>query len=218
MKAPCEPRAIIPGHPVEVREGAGGLVEFRGYATVYDYPYAVNGGPELGGWNETISRGAAKRTLNYLSSMLQSGSDAPDPKFYMNHRGPALARYKDGTLQLQEDEYGLAVVARMNPLRPSVQEVRYGVQDGTLDAMSFAFRVPQGRSIWNDDFTERRITEFDLSGPGTDVSVVDDPANPATVAQIRAAAKIDELRSAAARPGMSLEYIKAIAAQIRSHA
>lgn len=193
------------GLPVEIRAAAD-TIEFRGYATVYDEPYDVLGGPERGGWTEVVSPGAAARTLNAK----------PDVRLLINHDGLPLARTKNGTLQLDEDKRGLIVTAPgLDPANPRVQELRSVMGRGDVDEMSFAFRV--SRQEWNDDYTERTIREFDLSVQGSDVSIVTYPANPATVAQLRAAAKIDELRSQASRSGMSLDYLKAIAAQVHSH-
>jgi HK97 family phage prohead protease len=186
---------------VELRESADNTVEFRGYATTYEYAYPVAGGPDSGGWNETISAGAARRTLNAR----------PDVRLLVNHDGLPLARTRSGTLLLEEDERGLLVVAPSLDLsNPLVQQVRSAMQRGDVDEMSFAFRPT--RQEWNADYTERIIREFALDVSGSDVSIVTYPANPATVAQLRSAAGLEDVRPAA-RSGMSLSMAKAIAAR-----
>ena len=184
----------------ELRAADSGAIEFHGYATVYDEWYPVGGGPERGGWNEIVAAGAAARTLNAK----------PDVRLLVNHDGLPLARTRSGTLHLDEDKRGLIVSApSLDAANPLVQQVRSAMERGDVDEMSFAFRVT--RQEWNDDYTERTIREFDLSVSGADVSIVTYPANPATVAQLRAAAKIDEARAASS--GMSLVYAKALASQ-----
>lgn len=203
MKAGIESRLHVA--EAELRVRSDGNIEFHGYATGYDYPYDVGGGPDKGGWTETISAGAATRTLNAK----------PDVRLLVNHDGLPLARTTSGTLKLSEDARGLIVHApSLDPSNPLVQQVRSAMERGDVDEMSFAFRAT--RQEWNEDYTERTIREFDLSIPGSDVSIVTYPANPATVAQLRSAAKIDEMRSGAPRSGMSLAYAKALASQRRT--
>lgn len=205
MTRSLELRAF-PAHGIELRT-EGETVEFRGYATAYEHEYPVAGGPDEGGWLEVIALGAARRTLNAR----------PDVRLLVNHEGLPLARTRSGTLTLEEDERGLVAVAPQLDLRnPRVQELRSAMDRGDVDEMSFAFRVT--RQEWNTDFTVRRILEFALDVAGSDVSIVTYPANPATVAQLRAAAGVDELRADAHRPAMSLAFAHAIATQVRAHA
>ena len=180
---------------VELRTIDETTVGLRGYATVYDFAYEVGGGPERGGWMETIVQGAARRTLNAK----------PDVRLLVNHDGVPLARTKSGTLVLSEDANGLMVEAESLDLRsPLVQVLRSAMDRGDMDEMSFAFRVT--RQEWNADFTERIIREFALDVSGSDVSMVTYPANPATVAALRAAAGLDEQKQH--RSGMSLAMAK----------
>jgi HK97 family phage prohead protease len=95
---------------------------------------------------------------------------------------------------------------------PRVQELQSAMDRGDVDEMSFAFRVT--RQEWNADYTERVIREFDLGVQGSDVSVVTNPANPATVAVLRQSEAVTaELR--AARRGMSLDMARAFVDQMR---
>jgi HK97 family phage prohead protease len=173
---------------VELRaDGDSATVE--GYATIYDYPYHVAGGPPFG-WTETIALGAAKRSV----------AERDDVKLYYNHDGPVLARTKAGTLTLESDDIGLRVAGELDLRREAARDLRFALERGDVDEMSFAFRAL--RQEWNDDYTTRTITELKLY----DVSVVDFPANPATVAQVRGDSKPAE------RKGMSLSLARAILA------
>lgn len=190
---------------LELRDAGSDTVELRGYATVWDYSYEVAGGPQMGGWTETMAAGAATRTLNAK----------PDVRLLVNHEGLPLARTKSGTLQLHADERGLMVVAPALDLRnPAVQELRSAMDRGDVDEMSMGFRVT--RNEWNADYTDRVIREIALDVSGADVSVVTFPANPATVAQMRAAARVDELRAAVRPQSTSLAMARAIAVQVRA--
>lgn len=179
----------------------GDALQFDGYPTVYDTPYDVAGGPPYG-WTEVVLAGAGKRTLNAK----------PDVRLLVNHEGLPLARTRSGTLELAEDDRGLRSFApsldRANPL---VQQVASGMGRGDVDEMSFAFRVT--RQEWNGDYTERTIIEYSLDVDGSDVSIVTYPANKATVAQIRDAVKLDELRASTRR--MDLSLVRAMRDQLR---
>ncbi|MBP7595776.1 MAG: HK97 family phage prohead protease [Candidatus Microthrix sp.] len=153
---------------VEIRVDDNGDALIDGYATVYEYPYDVAGGPPWG-WTETIAEGAAAKSV----------VERDDVKLLFDHTGIPLARTQSKTLTLTSDTVGLAVAGSMSMKLPSVQDVVGAMERGDLDEMSFAFRVV--RQEWNSDYTDRRILEVKLF----DVSVVTFPANPATVAQLR---------------------------------
>lgn len=173
--------------PVEVRVLAAsptitapteGEFKLRGYATVYDVPYPIAGGPEAGGWMETVARGATAKSIK----------DGADVRLLYDHGGIALARTASGTMRLVSDDMGMMVDADLDPESPYAQSVRSAVLRGDVDQMSFAFRVT--RQEWNDDYTERRITEVALY----DASLVTYPASEATVAQMNAAHPDTEAR------------------------
>ncbi|MFM2078529.1 MAG: phage-related head maturation protease, partial [Actinomycetota bacterium] len=130
----------------------------------------------------------------------------------INHDGLPLARTRSGTLVLSQTEQGLMSEAPLDLRNPRVQELQSAMDRGDVDEMSFAFRVT--RQEWNADYTERVIREFDLGVQGSDVSVVTNPANPATVAVLRQSEAVTaELR--AARRGMSLDMARAFVDQMR---
>lgn len=158
-----------------------------GYAVVYDYRYDVAGGPELGGFNELVARGAAKKS-----------AEEADVRLLVNHAGVPLARTKSNTMTLESDDIGLRVRAALDPSNPAVAELRSAMARGDLDEMSFGFRVL--RDEWSADYAERTIREVKLY----DVSLVTFPANPATVAQMRATGPAPDPASAPAVGGRSL--------------
>lgn len=150
-----------------------GLI-LEGYASVFDAPYDVYGGPPFG-WTEMVDRKAFNRTL----------AGGPDLHLLINHEGMPLARTKSGTLHLSTDDHGLKVRATLDPLDPDVQRLEPKMKRGDMDEMSFAFRVPKGGDVWNDDESERRLVEVNIDKG--DVSVVNFGANPATSTSINRA-------------------------------
>ena len=156
---------------VELRESqAEGGVRVVGYASTYDQPYPIWGGPEAGGFMETIAAGAFDKSVR----------ERDDVRFLLNHDGVPLARTKSGTMTLEADEIGLLVDADLDPGSPIVAGLRSAMGRGDMDQMSFAFEVTQQQ--WSPDWSERRITEVRLF----DVSVVTYPANDQTMALIGA--------------------------------
>lgn len=162
-----ERRGIATGE-FELRS-AGGQLVLTGYASVFDKPYEVLGGPPYG-WTERVDRGAFDETL----------AAKPDLHLLINHEGMPLARTKSGTLRLATDSTGLHVEASLDPSDPDVQRLNPKMARGDMDEMSFAFRVK--RDEWSNDDSQRLLTEVSLHKG--DVSVVNFGANPATSAQM----------------------------------
>ena len=163
-------RRSLPVQQFEIRATAEDLV-LEGYASVFEAPYEMYGGPEKGGWMEVVDRRSFDRTLNLK----------PDVQLLINHAGMPLARTKSGTLDLATDRKGLHVRARLDPSDPDVKALEPKMRRGDMDEMSFAFRTI--RHEWNDEETERRLLELSLEKG--DVSVVNYGANPATSASVR---------------------------------
>ena len=90
-----------------------------------------------------------------------------------------MARTSSGTLNLEEDEYGLFVRAELDPSNPTVAEVASAMKRGDLNEMSFAFAAM--RDDFNQNGDERTVSEARLY----DVSVVTYPANPWAGAKLR---------------------------------
>ncbi len=160
-------------------------VTVEGYATTYDEPYQVYGGPPFG-FTETISRGAANKTVKEA-----------DVRFLFNHDGLPLARSKSGTLDLESDKTGVLIRASLSANSHAASDLLDAMSRGDLDEMSIAFRAT--RQEWNEDYTERTIREIEL----LDVSAVTYPANPATHIQV-----VED--DAPARSAMSLRMARAL--------
>jgi HK97 family phage prohead protease len=158
---------------MELREADDGSLHLSGYACVTGVAY------EVGWYTETIERGAFKRTL----------SESPDVQLLINHTGMPIARTKSGTLELAEDERGLKVDADLDPEDPDVKSLARKMGRGDIDMMSFAFQ--QTAQDWNEDYTDRKILACSIHRG--DVSVVNQGANPATLASIRSADAIAAL-------------------------
>lgn len=74
--------------------------------------------------------------------------------------------------ELEEDSIGLKFEARVSDTAENKDRMTY-IEDGLVDSMSIGYIVPEGKSIWNDDFTVRTITEVKLY----EISAVMFPAN-----------------------------------------
>jgi HK97 family phage prohead protease len=153
---------------IETREAEDGTMRMAGYAAVFNeaslpLPFI-----------ERIAPGAFSKTLQ----------ETPDVRLLANHEGLPMARTKNGTMRLYEDETGLYFEAEL----ANTQEARdlYTlVSRGDVDQMSFAFRVI--RQNWSKDRTERTLTEVSLADG--DVSIVTYPAYTATSVEAREALK-----------------------------
>lgn len=149
----------------------GEWFRFDGVASVVDKPYTVR--DQWGEFEETVRAGAFTKTLK---------DSKADVALFVNHQHAAapLATRSGGRLDLTADP-NLRVAARLNKNRPDVQNTRYAVIDGDMRQMSIGFSVPKDRQTWNDDYTERVITELKLM----EVSIVWKGANPYTSAAMR---------------------------------
>jgi len=153
---------------IEARQAEDGTMRMAGYAAVFNeaslpLPFI-----------EKIAPGAFSKTLQ----------ETPDVRLLANHEGLPMARTKNGTMRLYEDETGLYFEAEL----ANTQEARdlYTlVERGDVDQMSFAFRVI--RQNWSKDRTERTLTEVSLADG--DVSIVTYPAYTATSVEAREALK-----------------------------
>ncbi len=159
------------------------FAEFYGHASVTGKGYDMYGGPDKGGWNETVDKGAFKRTLDA----------SPDVPFLVNHTGMTLARTTAGNLHLREDATGLEVKAPKLDTRVSiVNDLVLLMEAGNINEMSFAFRVRKqvwldadGEEVpwWDMSGVDRHLVELDIHKG--DVSVVNYGANPYTDAKLR---------------------------------
>jgi len=149
---------------VEARQAEDGTMRLSGYAAVFN-----NDSVPLP-FIERIAPGAFRKTL----------TETPDVRLLINHEGLPLARTKNDTLRLHEDETGLYMDADL-PDTQAARDLYTLVERGDVDQMSFAFRVI--RQTWNEGRTERTLTELSLADG--DVSVVTYPAYPTTTVEAR---------------------------------
>jgi len=157
-------RVEVRRNTIEARaKGENGII-IEGYAATWDTFYPVAGGPPYG-WLETIARGAVDKSI----------AEGDDVRLLANHEGIALARVKDGDLELRADNIGLWFRATLDGNRTDARDLAIAIESGNVDQCSWAFVVM--RQEWNADYTERTITEAKMF----DVSVVTFPANPATI-------------------------------------
>jgi len=150
---------------VEARSEDGEM-RLSGYAAVFNEPSLPLP------FREYIAPGAFRKTLQ----------ETPDVRLLINHEGLPLARTKNGTMTLTEDEIGLRFDAVLADTSES-RDLYKLINRGDVDQMSFAFRVI--RQKWNGDRSERTLTEVSLADG--DVSVVTYPAYPATSVEAREA-------------------------------
>ena len=148
---------------VEARADDDGM-RLAGYAAVF------NDSSVPLPFKESIAPGAFRKTL----------TETPDVRMLINHEGLPVARTKNGTLKLEEDERGLRFEADLADTQEG-RDIYELVKRGDVDQMSFAFRVIRQR--WNDDRSRRVLTEVSLADG--DVSVVTYPAYPTTTVEAR---------------------------------
>ena len=176
---------------VEARQSDDGVMRLSGYAAVF------NDASVPLPFKERIAPGAFRKTL----------SEAPDVRLLINHEGLPLARTKNGTLTLTEDDRGLRFDADLADTQEA-RDIYTLVQRGDVDQMSFAFRVI--RQNWSKDKSERTLTEVSLADG--DVSVVTYPAYPTT--SVEARQKLNEaikaLREGRALDGESMLVVQTI--------
>lgn len=180
----------------EFRDDGTTGFRFEGVASVVDAPYAVT--DQWGTYTETIRAGAFNKTLR---------DSKADVALFVNHNavGVPLATRGAGTLSLSADP-NLRVVADLDPARPDVQVVRSAVSRGEMSQMSIGFMVPKARDSWNEDMTERTISEVQL----VETSIVWRGANPLTTGSMRS---VDEFLESLTDVEMSEDEVRrAIAA------
>jgi len=155
----------------EFREDGPSGFTFEGVASVVDVAYEVT--DMWGTYLETIRSGAFNKTLR---------DSKADVALFVSHdmRGVPLATRGAGTLRLTADP-NLRVSADLDPARPDVQTIRSAVVRREMSQMSIGFYVPKARDKWNDDMTERTISEVQL----VETSIVWRGANPLTSGAMR---------------------------------
>lgn len=128
-----------------------------GYAATFDEPTVLY---EYDGvqYKEVIARGAF------------DGADMSDVIFNYNHAGRVYARTRNKTLQLNVDQKGLAINARLDGTQEG-RNLYEEIDGGYIDRMSFAFTVAED-SYDRDTHTRKIIRVKKVY----DVAAVDIPA------------------------------------------
>jgi HK97 family phage prohead protease len=161
---------------IELRAGSDGQLRFEGVASTVEDPYDVFGGPDAGGFVETMATGAFNQTIT-----------RGDIRLLVNHDGVPIARTKSRNMSVAADPH-LRVSAQLDPQNPTVTELRSAMSRGDIDQMSIAFKVVRDAWTFEDGTaanwmtgTHRRIDEVKLY----EASIVTLPANPNTSASLR---------------------------------
>jgi HK97 family phage prohead protease len=181
---------------VEVRSKPGGIRSMSGCASRYGVAYEIE--DRLGVYTETWLEGCAKRSINGGSQILT-----------VNHNFDmvplARSRGGQGTMRTWEEPDGLMFDADLDTSREDVRALLSAIQREDLTGCSLSFRSI--RETWNDDYTARTIQEAAIF----ELSVVSDPANPATNGSLALAGS----RAVALVPDRSGEYRRRLAALLR---
>lgn len=149
----------------------------EGYFTMYELAYEM--WDWAGPYNEIVTAGAGDLTI----------SNDPDVVFLVNHKGLAMARTVNASLELASDEVGGFNRVWLNPTRTDVADLVGAIDDGTITEQSFAFQITKGS--WSPDYSEYRINEFDINRG--DTSAVNYGANPYTSIAARSRDLLDEI-------------------------
>ena len=166
---------------MEFRAEGDGMT-FRGYAAKFN----VKSEPLP--FRETILPGAFTRTLKSRNEI----------KAFVNHdTNMVIGSTRSGTLRLTQDERGLLAEIDL-PDTTYGRDLAVSVARGDVSGMSFGFYVPKGGDSWNEDYSERIVSEIALS----EVSPVTGfPAYRQTTAAVRA------LPLMAVRAGADMEQL-----------
>ena len=171
----------------------------EGYAVLFDQPQTYSWGKQT--YTEIISRNAL------------AGADMKRVVMRYNHNDTvfAMARVKNGSLQLIEDETGLRVRADLIDTQ-SNRDLYRMIKDGLIDEMSFAFTVAPSGDVWeySDDYmtVKRTINQIETV---YDVSAVDNGFYENTSVYARAFEGADALKKEAEQKKLALEKARAIA-------
>jgi HK97 family phage prohead protease len=171
----------------------------EGYAVLFDQPQTYTWGKQT--YTEIISRNAL------------AGADMKRVVMRYNHNDTvfAMARVKNGSLQLIEDETGLRVRADLIDTQ-SNRDLYRMIKDGLIDEMSFAFTVAPSGDVWeySDDYmtVKRTINQIETV---YDVSAVDNGFYENTSIYARAFEGVDALKKEAEQKKLALEKARAIA-------
>ena len=165
-------RRYIPIQEMRAKESDDGKMVIEGYPIVYE-KYA-----NLWWFKEIIRKGAATEALTRSDEVV----------LWDHESGRPMARKKNGTLEVSEDEKGVFI-------RADVSGTVWGrdgyeaIKNGVVDKMSFAFDIARGGDnwIWEDfDGVKIEVREITKFGEIYDYSPVTYPAYEDTEVNTRA--------------------------------
>lgn len=164
---------------IEIRQIKGEIRENKlsGYAVLFNTPSVLI--REMGReFTETIERGA-----------FDLNDENDDIKLYFQHNTEMpLARTRNGSLVLREDEKGIYFEAEL-PNTSLANDIKELYRSGVLSGeMSFGFSVT--RDKWSDDKKKRTVQKGKLY----EISIVVDAAYPDTSSQLRDIQEINNKR------------------------
>lgn len=151
----------------------------------------------LEGYAVTFNSPATHGYTEIITERALDNTDMSDVVLRYNHNDSfmCLARTRNNSLELNVDEKGLKIKAKLNPNIAEHKNVYEAVKSGLLDKMSFAFTVRADE--YDYDTNTRKITDIDKM---YDVAVVDQPFYDSTSIYARSLeateTKIKELRDA----------------------
>lgn len=187
----------------ELRRSSDGsnTANFRGYASVTNHAYDVAGGIELGGWSETITRGAFKRTL---------GINDNRALLYAHDNSKVVATTRAGSLSMLEDNVGLLVDAAINTRVAWLADLVEQVESGEVDEMSIGFYARS--TEWDKNYENRTVGEVHLieativwaGANGATLGTIDRNKSLSVVAEARSAMTARDRLAIAARSAAAL--------------
>lgn len=173
-------------HKMGIETRDDGSESLVGYAAVFNSSSVEMGWFEK--FTESIVPGAFSRSLKENS----------DVRALLDHdTGMIIARTKNGTLTLEEDEVGLKVRITPVPTEDGKKAIEW-VRSGLVDAMSFGFEVVNDKWGVRDGKQHRELLDVNLF----EVSIVAFPAYPATSIGVRSAQTVWESHSQESRSNL----------------
>lgn len=172
---------------VELKADPENPRKLRGYAAIFQKPSA-----DLGGFVETIRKGAFKRSLD-------SGQDVLALAHHNSEK--VLGRRSAGTLSISEDDTGLIV--EITPANTTAgNDIIEDVRAGNIKGMSFGFVTQQ--DSWSKDRRQRELIDVDLH----EVSAVAWPAYPDTSIALRRRPSDEPEKPVSFEPAPDFEAMK----------
>lgn len=150
----------------------------EGYAFKYNSPTVLYKNLSGFEYREVIEKGAL------------DGSDISDVPFKYNHEDSVMivARTRNGSLSLRDDDVGLFIHARFIDTQTG-RDLFKMIQERLIDKMSFAFTESEYSDDYMEDYTLHHIKKFKRIW---DVSAVDIPAYDSTEIYARSIAPLEK--------------------------